>query len=92
MYSREINGEVLTLAATGWTYNNTFVLYDKETESLWYHFGDDNQLVCVNGRYADEVLPERFSTRLRWNEWWAAHPDTKFLLCKKVNRICAQPR
>ena len=37
MYSREIDGEILTLSAGGWTYGRTFVLFDYETESLWYH-------------------------------------------------------
>ena len=36
MYSREIDGKVLTLAFSGWTYNNLFILYDYETESMWY--------------------------------------------------------
>ncbi|MBW1822510.1 MAG: hypothetical protein JRI92_12285, partial [Deltaproteobacteria bacterium] len=31
MYSREIDDRLLTLAPSGWTYKNTFVLYDKET-------------------------------------------------------------
>ncbi|MBW1841122.1 MAG: DUF3179 domain-containing protein [Deltaproteobacteria bacterium] len=35
VYSREIDGRKLTLAPSGWTYKNTFVLYDKETGTLW---------------------------------------------------------
>ena len=37
MYSRELDGTVLTLAASGWTYQSTFVLYDREL-SLYPHF------------------------------------------------------
>ncbi|RLC06102.1 MAG: hypothetical protein DRH90_04315 [Deltaproteobacteria bacterium] len=36
VYSREINGQTLTFAPSGWTYKKTFVLYDKETGTLWY--------------------------------------------------------
>jgi len=36
VYSREIDGKILTLAPSGWTYKRTFVLYDKETGTLWY--------------------------------------------------------
>ena len=36
MYSREIDGQILTLDPSGWTYHRTFVLYDYETETLWY--------------------------------------------------------
>lgn len=40
MYSREIDGQVLTLAASGWLYGGSkntsiFVLYDYETWSIW---------------------------------------------------------
>ena len=36
MYSREANGRIITFGASGWTYQNTFVLYDLETRSLWF--------------------------------------------------------
>ena len=35
MYRSSWNGQRLTLAASGWTWNETFVLYDLETGSLW---------------------------------------------------------
>ena len=31
-----MDGRTLTLAPSGWTYKRTFVLYDRETGSLWY--------------------------------------------------------
>ena len=58
MYSREIDGEILTLSASGWTYNNTFVLFDYETESLWYHLEGTDGLTSISGVYADRFLPE----------------------------------
>ena len=79
MYSREIDGKVLTLAASGWTYNFTFVLYDKETESLWYHLRDTTGLTCVSGFYKDRTLPEFPSTKTRWFTWKASHPFSKYL-------------
>ena len=36
MYSREIDGKTITIAPSGWTYERTFVLFDRETGSLWY--------------------------------------------------------
>ena len=62
MYSREIDGKILTLSASGWTYRNTFVLWDYETESLWYHLEGDSGLTCISGFYADRKLPEFQST------------------------------
>ena len=79
MYSREIDGKVLTLSASGWTYRRTFVLFDYETESMWYHMKGDNALTCISGEYADRRLPELGSTFTRWNRWKADFPDSKIL-------------
>ena len=80
MYSREINSNVLTLSASGWTYQNTFVLFDYETESMWYHLAGTDGLTCIAGAFADKVLEEYPSYRTRWHTWFSDHPDTKFLL------------
>lgn len=79
MYSREIDGQILTLAASGWTYNNTFVLYDLETESMWYHLQGTNELTCISGVFADRKLPELNSAFTRWNTWVTFNPQTAFL-------------
>lgn len=79
MYSREIDGEILTLSASGWTYRNTFVMFDFESESLWYHLEGTDGLTCISGRWADRVLEEFPATVTRWRDWKAAHPNSKFL-------------
>ena len=79
MYSREIDGKALTLSASGWVYKNTFVLYDYETESLWYHMEGDDGLTCISGAFADRRLPEFQSNRLRWHEWAPLNPGAKYL-------------
>ncbi len=79
MYSREIEGRILTISASGWTYDWTFVLYDYETESLWYHMPGDNGLTCISGTYANRKLEEFTSTQIRWSEWFAENPRTKIL-------------
>jgi hypothetical protein len=79
VYSREIDGNILTISASGWTYNNTFVLYDYETESMWYHLNGTDGLTCISGTYADRVLPELPSAFTRWNTWVNDHPNSKFL-------------
>ena len=76
MYSREIDGQVLTLSASGWTYDSTFVLYDRETETMWYHLEGENAQTGVNGVFADRKLPELPSTLTRWNQWKQAFPNT----------------
>jgi len=79
VYSREIDGNILTLSASGWTYNDTFVLYDYQTESLWYHLSGTDGLTCISGEYADRKLPELTSYFVRWNNWVNEHPDSKYL-------------
>lgn len=79
MYSREIDGDVLTLSASGWTYGFTFVLFDYETESLWYHLEGTDGLTCISGFYKDRTLEEFPSTKSRWNLWIQRNPGTKFL-------------
>ena len=77
VYSREIEGRVLTLAPSGWTYESTFVLYDKETESLWYP--DENGLVGIQGYYFRKHLAKLPSEDTRWKDWKKKHPNTLLL-------------
>jgi hypothetical protein len=79
VYSREIDDRILTLSASGWTYNDTFVLYDYETESLWYHLEGIDGLRCISGFYADRQLEEFKSTFIRWADWLINNPDTEYL-------------
>jgi hypothetical protein len=71
--------KLLTLSASGWTYKSTFVLYDYETESLWYHMAREIGLTCISGTFADRCFPEFKSSQMRWSEWIALHPDTQIL-------------
>ena len=77
MYSRRIDGQELTLAPSGWTYDSTFVLYDHETGSLWYPY--DDGLMGIQGVYFRRWLPVRPSEDTRLKDWLRAHPDTQTL-------------
>ncbi len=77
MYSREIDGKVLTIAPSGWTYKRTFVLVDRETGSLWYP--DETGLKSIQGVYLNRRLPEIQSADTRWSKWRDAHPHTKVM-------------
>ena len=54
VYSREIDGQTLTIIPSGWTYESTFVLYDKESGSLWYPY--KNGLLAIQGKYFKKIL------------------------------------
>ena len=77
MYSREIDGQTLTLVPSGWTYDSTFVLYDRETATLWYPY--KNGLIGIQGTYYKRLLPEVPYEVTRWKKWYENHPDTKVL-------------
>jgi len=79
VYSREIDDEILTLASSGWTYRDTFVLFDFESESLWYHLEGETGLTCIDGKWKDRKLEEFTSTLSRWNAWKYMTPDTQIL-------------
>lgn len=55
------------------------MLFDYETESMWYHPPGDNALTGITGVYADRKLPELESSLTRWNLWNEQHPDSGFL-------------
>lgn len=77
MYGREIDGVRLTLAPSGWTYRRTFVLYDRETGTLWYPDGKD--LLGIQGRFVDRRLRGLRSEDTRWSDWIREHPRSKIL-------------
>ena len=77
MYSRQIDGRVLTIAPSGWTYANTFVLYDRETGTLWYP--EDKGLKGIQGKFFGRLLPKLPSEDTSWEEWVKQHPDSQIL-------------
>jgi len=77
VYSREIDGKTLTLAPSGWTYKRTFVLYDRETGTLWYP--EKKGLMGIQGVFFKRWLPEVSSKDTRWSSWRRAHPSSRMM-------------
>ncbi|MBW1900425.1 MAG: DUF3179 domain-containing protein [Deltaproteobacteria bacterium] len=77
VYSRRIDGQILTLAPSGWTYENTFVLYDKETGSLWYPF--EKGLMSIQGKFFKRRLPKIPFEDTIWRDWIKKHPESSIL-------------
>jgi hypothetical protein len=77
VYSRRIDGRTLTLAPSGWTYDDTFVLADRETGTLWYPYSKG--LKGIQGPYFNRWLPKIASDDIRWKKWKKKHPDSKIL-------------
>ena len=84
VYSRVVDDNVLTFAPSGWTYGeepatSTFVLVDKETESLWFPMVDREccALAGISAVYAAaraNGIQRMASTT--WAEWVSRHPAT----------------
>jgi hypothetical protein len=89
VYSREIDGNIITLTPSGWTYGidafvSTFVLMDKETESLWFPAGEQGcalplKPLSESGCGLVGISDGEFLSRTTWAEWKSAHPDTKYV-------------
>jgi hypothetical protein len=75
VFDRRVEGRTLTFGVSGLLYNSNFLLFDRETESLWSQFLGR----AVAGPLASRVLtriPVRQETTRAWLE---RHPDSGIL-------------
>ena len=77
MYSRTIDGRTLTIVPSGWTYDDTFVLYDQETETLWYPYSKG--LKGIQGTYFNQWLLKINSKDTTWGKWSGKYPRSKIM-------------
>ena len=75
MYSRVVDKKVLTFGHEGVLYKNSFIFYDKQTDSKWIHVTG----TAVKGKYKGTRLEMLPSTLTTWKEWKAIHPKTRVL-------------
>ncbi len=82
MHSRilEINGKKTTLefGHEGVLYKQSFIMYDKRTDSKWNH----STGLAMAGRLAGKVLKILPSRVVRWKTWKEIYPNTKVLARK----------
>jgi hypothetical protein len=80
VYGREIDGEVVTFGTTGYTYQRTFVLYDRKTESAWFPQKPD-EMNALSGPYAGKALPFlETPAPVRLADWRDKHFDSLVLV------------
>jgi len=75
LFSRVLDGKVLTFGNTGSLYESTLLMYDRETESLWGQVGGR----AIEGKLKDKRLTMLPITTTRWKDWKNLHPDTLVL-------------
>ncbi len=75
MYDRRLNGKTLSFGHAGILYKDSFVMYDRETKSLWVHVTGKAEVGPLKGQQL-QFMPSTVTT---WAQWKAAHPQSLVL-------------
>lgn len=92
MYSREINNQEVRFGTTGYTLNKVFILFDRETNTVWYP-GKNDTLNAVGGRLKGNSIPVSAKNEMMpLGQWLEKHPDSKILLPPPVSKTIHDSR
>lgn len=75
VYSRTVEGQTLEFGVSGRLLNANLVMYDRETGTFWSQIQGD----ALVGPLVPAELDLVTSTLTGWEDWRAAHPDTRVL-------------
>jgi len=75
VFKRELDGSTLSFGVSGLLYNSGFLMYDRQSESLWSQFEGRAIAGPLAGRKLESI---RVSQPLA-GAWAEAHPDSKVL-------------
>jgi hypothetical protein len=79
LFDPELDGHRVTLGSSGYFHDQTPLLYDRETESLW--MVDDTELVSVAGRRKGSRLNSLGQASLQsWGDWQDQYPQCRLLV------------
>lgn len=70
-FKREMNEQILDFGTTGYLHQGSLLMYDRQTHSLWAHFGGEALGGELAGNYLD-ILP---SSIVSWNEFTETFPE-----------------
>jgi hypothetical protein len=81
---RRVDGRTFTFGHSGWLWHNAFLLYDRETDSLWHH----ETGVAMTGAMRGRRMPLYENTSIMtFAAWRAEHPETLVLVKPADPRI-----
>ena len=80
MYSRVVDGKTLTFGHEGILYRNSFIMYDKQTKTLWVHTTGE----AIKGKLKGKQLEFIPSVVTTWGKWKTDHPETTVLQGKRA--------
>jgi hypothetical protein len=74
-FDARVDGRRLRFGVSGLLYNHNFLLYDRETESLWLQFTGE----AISGPLAGKRLAPLRIRQERYSTWLSRHPNTRVL-------------
>jgi hypothetical protein len=74
-FDARVGGKRLRFGVSGLLYNHNFLLYDRETESLWLQFTGE----AISGPLAGRKLAALRIRQERYATWLSRHPKTRVL-------------
>jgi hypothetical protein len=75
VYVRRVKDQVLDFGHRGWLYEESFLFYDFQTDSLWVQATGE----AVHGPLKGTVLERLPATHTTWSQWRRLHPETRVL-------------
>jgi hypothetical protein len=82
-HDRRVEGRTLEFGVSGLVYNHSFLLYDRETESLWVQFTGE----AIAGPLAGRRLAPVRVRQETLGAWLERHPDSRVLRLPAPGRI-----
>lgn len=76
VHERRVDGRTLTFGHSGWLWHNSFLLYDRETDSLWHHATGTAMAGPLRGRRMARFPATSVMTFAAWR---GEHPATLVL-------------
>lgn len=83
MYSRKVGKQTLTFGHEGVLFKNSFIMYDRQTKSLWVHTLGEAVKGKMKGKQL-EFIPSVITT---YKAWKKLHPKTLVLTGAKASRF-----
>ena len=83
VHGRDKDGTTDEFGVSGYVHKDTFLIFDRKTESLWYPL-DGTEWTAISGPRQGETIPFVTQTQpMPLGQWRQQHPDTVVLLGSK---------
>jgi hypothetical protein len=75
VHTRDVDGRTLSFGHSGWLWKDSFLLYDRETDSLWHHLWGR----ALSGSLRGKSLRRLPVAQTTFAAWRREHPETLVL-------------